>query len=561
MQETETACYRRRLKTLHNEWVSKGWQSHCQEVVDYVAPFRGRYLNGTSADQKNDGSKKHQKIINNTASRAAMICANGLNSGLTPHWSPWFLFTLQDEDLAEFGPVREWLHNVRNAILTILSRSNFYSAVHDIYQELVHFGTGTMIIDEDLEEYLQCRPLTVGEYYLSLDGRYKPGSLYRQLSLTAGQIRELFGQGKDKLDGLPKEVVTAIQKNQIDQNFEVGHVIEKASFTQYGKADYRGWPYKSCYFPLTGDENVVYRKHGYRSRPFIAARLMGHQEDAYGYGISMETLGDIKGLQQEERDKLEALRKMIRPPMNGPASMKTQGGSILSAAINWIPDNHTGKGFTPAYQVDPRMHEIRQEIAATEERIRDSYYVKMFLAVLGLEKRDVTAYEIAKRYEEKAIVLGPMMERLDSEVRSPTIERVFSIATENFWLPPPPPDLPVGTPIRVEYISSLSQAQKVVQGQPLQEFIGVVGGMIEAFPEIRDKIDADEVVDQLGVNYNVPPKVIRSDDRVIEIRTERAKAEQAQQLLESAKPVADAVKALGNTPQGESTVLDQLTGQ
>lgn len=516
-------------------------------------------MRGEDARQHNDYRKKHQKIINSTGTLAAEVMVSGLNAGLTPHSRPWFVLKLPDEDLSEYAPVREFLHMLRDGMMAVLNRSNFYSAVYPLYDELGLFGTGPMIIDEDIQTVIRCRPLTIGEYALTLDANYKAECLYRQFMMTSSQIWQKFGQGEKKMEGLPPDVLACIKNQEYDKPFEIVHVITPAEYVDLSRADYQGMAYRSIYFPLTGDENYVLRESGYRSIPFVAPRWRVDGVDTYGRSRAMDMLGDVKMLQKLERDKLEALDKVVRPPMNAPAAMRKQGGTIIAGGVNYIDVAQGQQSFTPAFEVRPDLPGVSAEIANVEKRIRDGFYNNLFLAVLN-EQKDMTAYEVAKRYEEKASVLGPIMEKLDSEFLNPLIDRVFGIMEANGLLPPIPQEIPAGMPLKIEYISLLAQAQKMVEAGPIEQFVMFVGNLAKLNPAALDKVDFDEIVDQYGGSTLVPPKIIRSDDKVKILRTAREQAQRMQMMAEHLKPAADAVKSLGTTPLkgGDSTALDTM---
>jgi hypothetical protein len=561
-EQSKTNRWRRRHKQLLQERQSQNWESHWNEIVEYCLPRRGRYLNSQNdSTQNNDGSKKHSKIFNSTAVTSLGILAAGLRSGRTSPSSPWFSLGLVDEDLAEFAPVREWLHNVRNILMQILSRSNFYRSMHYLYTEIGGFGTNAMMIEEDLTSVIRCRPFTIGEYCLTLDSLYRPESLYRQFSMTACQMQEMFGKGDDKTQGLPIEVKTALDNGNVDKPFEVVHVIEKNGYIKSDKADHRGMAFKSVYYPLGGDENLILREGGYREIPFIAPRWSVAGIDTYGSSPAMDVLADTKMLQKEESQKLKALDKQVDPPMTGPMSLKNSDATIVSGGVTWVDVQQGQQGFQPAYQVNPRIQDLRVDIDIVERRIRDGFYNNLFLAVLNEDKK-MTAYEVAKRYEEKASVLGPVFDGLDEEANDPIVDRVFAIANNLGLLPPPPPDLPQGMPLKVEYVSLLSKAQKAVETASIDQLVNFTLLTMQANPDAIDKVDVDEAMDQYGDGLGVAPKIIRSDDNVKLLREEKKKMQQAQQMIANAESTANAVKAAGETPMqgGETTALDMMTG-
>ena len=71
----------------------------------------------------------------------------------------------------------------------------------------------------------------------------------------------------------------------------------------------------------------------------------------------------------------------------------------------------------------------------------------------------MTAREVSERNAEKMLMLGPVLDRLRSELFQPLIERVYGIMDRAGKIAFPPPEL-AGQPIKVEFISILAQAQK-----------------------------------------------------------------------------------------------------
>ena len=85
----------------------------------------------------------------------------------------------------------------------------------------------------------------------------------------------------------------------------------------------------------------------------------------------------------------------------------------------------------------------------------------------------------------------------------------------------------------------LEQSGAVAAGQFLEQ----VMPLAQASPDIMDKIDADQLVDELAQRMGVPASIIRSDEDVAKMRQERERArqEQAQQaaLMAEARNLAE----------------------
>ena len=177
-----------------------------------------------------------------------------------------------------------------------------------------------------------------------------------------------------------------------------------------------------------------------------------------------------------------------------------------------------------------------------------------------LNDKNMTATEVAQRHEEKLSILGPTLERQDSGLLSPFVDRVFDIAMRNGRFPPPPKELQ-GKDIKVEFTSLLAQAQKAVGTQSIEKTAMFAGNLAQFNPDVLDKVDFDVVLEEYATLSGASPKLLRSDDETAKIRKQRAEAQQQQAMMEQASQAAQAAKNLGQTPTGEDTALAGLLGQ
>jgi hypothetical protein len=110
-----------------------------------------------------------------------------------------------------------------------------------------------------------------------------------------------------------------------------------------------------------------------------------------------------------ERDKLEAMDKMVRPPIVAPTDMLTRGGvNIVAGGVTFLDTSRPGATVGPMYQVNPNLAQIGAEIARVEDRIRSAFYSNLFLSIIA-EGKQMTAREVAERSQEKMMMLGPVI--------------------------------------------------------------------------------------------------------------------------------------------------------
>lgn len=540
-ESNDTKSYRAQFSQLKQDQTKI--RTHWKEIQEYIFPTAGLYL--TNDSEKNDGGKRHQKVINGVAEQSLINLSAGMQGGMTSPSRPWFNLGINNKQLMEFTPVREWLWIVREMMLSVFARSNFYSSVHSLYAEMGAFGTCAMIIEEDFETVIRCRPFTIGEYYLALNEKYQPATIYRQFTMTAYQMVEEFGEDK-----VSRTVKDCVNNDKLETTFDVIHCIRPNK----NKKDKK--QYESVYFEAVGDNQKFLRQSGYYTKPFLAARWDVVGCGIYGRSPGMMALGDCKMLQKLEEKKLKAMDKMVDPPMNAPTSMKQKGGTIVAGGVNYIDVQQGQQGFTPTYQVNPNLRDIGFEIANVEMRIRKYFANDMFLSIATQDKQ-MTATEVAERINEKMLMLGAVVERTQTELLNVAIDRVFEIMMKLNMFPPPPPELQ-GADLKIQYISLLAQAQKLNGITAIQQVAQYVLGMAPVNPEIVDKFNFDQSVDDFSEAVGTPPSLIRSDDQVAQIRQAKAQQQQAMMQQQQMMMAAQGAKTLGDTKVQDDNALGQM---
>jgi primosomal replication protein N len=331
-----------------------------------------------------------------------------------------------------------------------------------------------------------------------------------------------------------------------------------------GKLNSRDKDYLSVYYER-GQEKPL-RVAGFDEFPALAPRWHVNGEDVYGTRCpGMDALGSVKALQLEERRKYQAIDYHVRPPQKADATLRNTGADLLPGGVTWVPGmNQSGNaGISPVYQTNHMaVTVLREDIREVEHRIQRTFYEDLMLMLARGENSQMTAREVEERHQEKLLVLGPMMEQQNDDLFDPLIDRTFNIMLRRGMFPPPPEELQ-GMTLRVEYVSIMAEAQKLIGVSGIERFVGFVGNMASLKPDALDKVDLDQAIDEYGGMTGIPAKILVSDKDVLEIRRARAEAQQAQQAA-SAMPVmaqgAQAAKTLSETDVQGSNALTQLLG-
>jgi hypothetical protein len=272
--------------------------------------------------------------------------------------------------------------------------------------------------------------------------------------------------------------------------------------------------------------------------------------DTYGTSPGMEALPDLRELQLQTKRKTEATAFLVKPEKIVPSTIKLTGqaGNVVSVA------SVDKDSVIVPYQIDPRaITEIVQDIERCTNSVDRLAYADVFNAITNLEgSADRTVPEINARLEEKMTQLGPVIERVNNEKLSVAIDRTFGIMMRQGRLPPAPESLQ-GKPLKVDFVSILTQMQRALGLSQTERVTSFIGNLAAAFPEAADKLNVDEAIDDYADRAGSPPKIIRSDEDVEALREARQQQkhgmEQTAGAMPAARDGADAARLLSEAAQ------------
>jgi len=499
-------------------------------------------------------------------------------SGITSPARPWFKLSTPDPDMAELGPVKYWLDQTGRRMSDVFLRSNLYNVLPQVYSDLGGFGTAPMLIEEDFDEVIRCYSLPVGSYMIAKDSKGRVNTLFREFRMTVRQLVEEFAKRNEKTKEVDWSNFSTHIKEQWEQNatetwIDVCHVIqpnedhnEKMLGSKYKK-------FSSCYYErgtsgpksqgyFKGKDSEMYlREMGYDYFPVLCPRWEVTGEDVYGTNCpGFKAIGDIKQLQLMEKRVAQAIEKMINPPMVGPVSLRNSKVSILPGDTTYADEREGQKGFRPAHEVNFKTAEVNDKIQKIETRISRCFYEDLFLMLANDSRSNITAREIDERHEEKLLALGPVLEQLNQDLLDPLIKIAFQIMTAQGLIPEPPEELQ-GQELKVEYISVMAQAQKLIAIGGLERTLQFASQVVAINPDAIHKIDCDQMIDEYSMSVGVAGKVIRTDEDAAAIRQQIAQAQQQQVAAQTMQGMTGAAKDLSQSDMSGDNALTRLMDQ
>lgn len=553
MADTPRQAYEKKLSALKAERLN--WEGDWKVIQENFLPFRGRFF---MSEANKSQKTRINSSINNRGIMAVRTMRSGLMAGVTSPARPWFRLATTDPDMMKFRPVKEYMETVERMMRDIFAQSNLYQVLPNVYGELGTFGTAAMIAMPNYNDVVRFFPVTIGQYSLATNEDQNVDTMYREFRMTSKQAMERF-QGR-----VSETIKRAYNEGNYTTMFDFCHAIEPNANAKANAIMGVDMPYKSVYFER-GQSAVsfseVSKESGFGAFNVMAPRWETTGEDVYGYGCGYFGLGDNKQLQIQEKRKGQAVDKMVSPPMKAPSSMKNVPIVGIPAGVTYYDSTSPsgGDGISPLYEVRPAIQELSIDMERVEERISRAFYEDLFLMLAQSDRRQITAREIDERVEEKLLMLGPAMESMHNELLNPLIGNTYAEMVKANILPEPPDEIQ-GQPLKVEYISTMAQAQKMVGIGSIERWIGFVGNVAQIYPDARHKVDAVNAVDQVGEMLGVPQKLIRPDEDVKNIIQQEAAQAQQAQALQTGMAGVQAAEMLSNAETSKGNLLQTLTG-
>jgi hypothetical protein len=274
----------------------------------------------------------------------------------------------------------------------------------------------------------------------------------------------------------------------------------------------------------------------------------------------MDVLPDIIQLQVETARKAEAIEKMVRPPMLASLELQNAPSSILPGKVTYVNSLAADKGMRPVFEVKPEIQEMMQDIQSVQLRIKEGFLNDLFQQLEMAGQKQMTAFEVAQRNNEKLQMLGPVVERLQNEALAPGIKRVFNILERKGLLPPLPKALH-GVHLGIEYVGILALAQQAAKSASLERFASTMGSLAQVHPEISDYWDTSEWSREYAEDLFLSKKIMRTPQQIAVIQAQRAKQQQQQQQMAAIQQGASAGKDASQIDVGGGmNAIQMMTG-
>lgn len=540
-----------RLKMSQMEEVRSDYDNRNYDIARYVNPRRE--LLKDSQRFFNKGLARGKDAYSGVPNSALSVWADGMQGHMVSQSLRWFKSIVGDPGLNTDDDVQMYLQDYDEAMYGEFNRSNFYAILGEWFRDAGSIGTATLYTEEDLNTLTAVHiPIHPREVYISENRYGEVDTIFRKFFLTARQAVEIFG-----VNSLNKIIKDNAEK-QPEKRHEFIHAVFPNTDRMFNSLLSIHKQFASVYLSTEtkDDGDGVVKQSGYDINPYAVWRLRKNSDEIYGYSPAADALVEIKQLNQMGRTLMKAAHMAVAPPQNVPEHMRGN--------VRLEPDglNYYERGGD---KMSPVQNAMNFPIGIDREEkiqriIEDKYRVEFFL-ILARAEREMTATEIMERQSEKAVLLGPQVDRLEQEGLAKVFDIVSDIADRAGRLPEPPQILidaleeakhkgirPVT--IDVRFIGPLAQAQRrLFQMQPIKNGLNELAQASVIFPKVLDKVNPDKLAEEILDSTDFPQRLMRTDAELEEFRKQQELDRQQAQQMQMAGQIPDAYKKMSGKPE------------
>lgn len=494
------------------------WESHWQEVADYMQP---RKADVTKSRSK--GDKRTELIFDGSPLQSVELLSASLHGMLTNPSTPWFSLKFKNPAMENEDEAKEWLESATEVMYSAFNQSNFQQEIFELYHDLITFGTAAMFIEEDQEDNLKFSTRHINEIYISENDKGRIDTVFRKFRISARAAIQKFGNVSTN--------IAVVAKKDPYEEVEILHAVFPRSDFNPAKKDKENMPFESIYMDAdNGDELSV---SGFKEFPFVVPRYLKASHEIYGRSPAMTALPDVKMLNEMSKTIIKSAQKQVDPPLLVP-----DDGFLLP--VRTVPGGLNFYRAGTRDRIEPLNIGANNTLGLNMEEqrrnsIRNAFYVNQLMMQDGPQ---MTATEVIQRNEEKMRLLGPVLGRLQSELLKPLIDRSFAILMRRNLFTQAP-DFLSGQDIEIEYVSPLAKAQKSTELSSIMRAIEIMGSLSNVAP-VFDHINMDKLVRHLTSIVGVPQKILKPQSELDAERQAQAQQVEQQQQLQNIQQVAEA---------------------
>lgn len=504
-----------------------------REIGEFIFPTHQdfyRYFANQSS-----GSKRRRPIFDPTGEQSLDIFASSMVGLLANPATKWVAFQTSDVELLNNREIQLFLDEAQAKVLSVFNnpRTKFYDNLFIVLKLIGAFGSGMLMMDEDDEVIVKFRAESPRNFDYTEDFSGNINEIFFEKEFTIAALKTKAE--KDNWQ-IPPEV---LQRRDTEKIEVIRHIKPNDNFKPDGLGE-KFAKFHSMYY-LKEMKRMIH-KGFFNMPPASIGRWDRLDGEKWPDSPGRAALGNVKLMQAADRAMTVAMEKELKPTLFVSSEAKfgkldTSAGTVNVGRGN--PNDSVrelrtnGQGVLGAFQW---METKRQQI-------RQSFFVDVFQTAQDI---NMTATEASIRNQERLRGIAPKATKIQSDILGVAAEKVLLSLIKAGKIEVP--ELLKAKPeadFKVVYLSPLAQAQRLEDANNINRYIGDIGNIAQAFPEVLDRIDPDSLATELADIRGVPEKILRpakSRGNIVgfeDLREQRQQEMKQQETLQTAQQVAE----------------------
>jgi Trp operon repressor len=466
------------------EGIKDYWKEKFEEAYEFTMPQRESFFEETP------GSRRTDKIFDETAVVGIQEFASRLQAGMTPTFARWADFEAGSEIPEEMKPsINEQLDTITSYVFEVLQSSNFNTEVHESFMDLA-IGTGCLLVEEgDAVHPLKFNAIPLPRLTLNNGPDNKIDQIFRTRYVDYEDLQTIYPRSLIPIDVL-----------QRTKNSRSKCLVVEGTMRLYDEPNVE--KYKYCV--VLPKEKIMIEERileGNSSNPYIVFRWNKASGEVYGRGPVFNAMAAIKTTNLT----VELILQNAQMAVSGIYTFEDDGvinpDNVQLVPGSLIPVSPGSRGLVPIAGAGD--FNVAQLILSD---MRQNIKKALYMEALGKpEGTPMSATEVSERMADLSRQIGSSFGRLQSEFVTPLLKRIIRILTKQGRIELPKID---GKEVKVVPRSPLAKAQHqqdVADVTRFNEIIGMTFG-----PQMLNMIvKQDEVAKYLAEKMNLPEKLIR----------------------------------------------------
>ena len=507
----------------------QGWQ----RMAELMRPLRA-----DMSVKRSPGQQRTQQVFDGTALKAINDLASALSGSMTSVDYQWFSLQMGFEPLNEIWEVRTWLEDCSRRIYLAFQQSNFGSEIHELYQDLIVFGTACMWMDERPIRATKFngfvfKTIAPGRYVLAEDHEGRPNVVGSEITMSHASAIEQFGSAVS-------EQTRKVAAKNPDQPLSIVRFVEPLPPNEATPRR----KYRLLF--IEKESKALLRESFLKQLRVLAPRWDKASEEVYGTGRGHIAYPDVATLNRAVELRLRQWAKAIDPPVLTIDDGVIGKLRLMSGTRTVVRSRDAVAPFESGAKFDVANFQEEQ----IRQAIRNYFFSDQLLIP---NKSFMTAFEVSSHIEQMQRMLAPSTTRLKVELFNPLIDYAFDALMTAGVLPPPPQPVIEAvsqgfTDIAVVYTSPLTRSQRANEVGAFQQVLAATQTLVASNPGLMDNYDGDAIIREASVNTGVPSRwlvpVEARDAKREEAAARQAQAEEAALASSNASTAESSFKAM-----------------